>query len=230
MKSIFKLSLIFYLVLSLGVGSIFAAETGAEKSHGSVVTALSQGRIIDAEVDYMFRINDIDILENLSELIVKGRILSNSESVVKNPPKGGISGYTLTKVEIAEVFSGEASVGDIITLVEPYFEALLGDGKTYIITRSGYLPSIIEGEYILFLVKNQGSDPRRNGSYEMYNTIMGRYPVPKQTNIEGSAIISNQEMSLTEDTNTLDYREVFEDVLDKYNKKNKICALGPYST
>ncbi len=221
MRKVFNKSLLIGLVFSTIIGVTTFAKNEREKC---VIpyegTALTEGRIINGEVDLAFLIKDLEELESLSDVVIKGKVLPESNMVLTDTNTEWVTGYTKTKIEVSDVFSGDIKVGDIIEVVEPYYEATI-NGQTYFITMEGYLPSIVGNEYIWLLVKHDETS-EKEGLYGMYNVLMGRYPVfenyvPYSNAKQFSKSISNLDFDVLEETNTTNYRNVYQEVLNKYN-------------
>lgn len=96
--------------------------------------------------------DNINELENDSEFIVVIKVTDDAEEITEFDEDGiPLHGYTLTGVKILEVISGESSsIGDVITIYEPYYYKFLGVQK-YLMTIEDYKPMTINNKYILFL-------------------------------------------------------------------------------
>ena len=121
-------------------------------------------------------------LHSMSDIIIRGRTIENVNQVFYSHSKS--SGYTTTAVEVLEVFKGsELSEGDIFELLESYV-INAENGKKTLAPTNGYLPSEFDAEYIFFLNK---SEDLKN-TYLMPAVFMGRYPVPKQEEIQNGQV------------------------------------------
>ena len=83
--------------------------------------------------------NTLEGLESRSENIVRGRILNDARMVFQfsqfDPTVINI-GHNFVSLEILEVFTGNLSVGEVITIAEPYYII-----DRVLITHANYLPS-----------------------------------------------------------------------------------------
>ena len=224
MKKHIKNAVFFGVVLSaLMMVSAFAysENKGERRIIPYEGTALAEGRIINGEVDYGFLVKDLKELELLSDISIKGKVLPDSYMVLKDSTSGWVSGYTKTKIEVTEVFSGDIKVGDIIEVAEPYYESSI-ESQTYFITNDGYLPSIVEDEYI-WLLEKYDENSERESLYGMFNTYVGRFPASNVSPSQRSGImqfsksVSNSELELLPESNTTLYREIFQEILNRFN-------------
>lgn len=172
--------------------------------------------VLRATVDYDYIIKDIKELENLSEVIVRAEVLPNSENIMFDSSYG----MTKTNIKIKEVYKGNVKKNDIIPIREQYFKRIF-KGKTYIIFDDEYEESEVGREYIFFLRKVQNTDINNNviEIYEMFETTMGRYPVVNnklRSNIDVDNM-DNSEFNLQEGANIDTYKDVFKEVISKYN-------------
>lgn len=118
-------------------------------------------------------------LELWSENIVRGRILNDARMVFQfnsiSQPTVPTMGHNFVSLEILEVFKGDLSVGDIITLAEPY-RIING----VLITPSNYLPSIPYQEYFFFL-SEQRTNPEPADHYGIFwleHDYRSRFHIP----------------------------------------------------
>lgn len=198
----------FIILICLVNVIIFGFSPLEYREDGTVVL-----RTID---DYEYEIKDINELEKLSEVIVKAEVLPNSENIMFDSSYG----ITKTNIEIKEVYKGDVKKNDIIPIKEQYFKRVFKN-KTYIIFDGNYEESEVGREYIFFLRKVQNTDINNNviEIYEMFETNMGRYPVVNnklRSNIDVDNM-DNSEFNLQEGANIDTYKDVFKEVISKYN-------------
>jgi hypothetical protein len=113
-------------------------------------------------------------LERRATNIVRGRIMNDARMVLR--VNGRITtGNNLVSFEIYEVIKGDLSVGDVITISEPYY---IVDRRFF--THSNYMPSIPYQEYIFFLSEQRTapSPPEFVGIFPVIHGDRGRYRVP----------------------------------------------------
>lgn len=159
--------------------------------------------------DYVDPIENFNDLEECSKFIIKATVLPNSKNILLDD----LWGYTKTKLKVNKVYQGDIQEGEIISLSEPYFLFTFTDGKVYQSFSDNYDKSEVGREYIFFLGKYDAED-----LYVLMNGTLGRYPVLKETRGVEPDIdsLSNEDLDLGEyDTTT--YREIYSEVLEKYN-------------
>lgn len=120
--------------------------------------------------------NNINELEKDSELIVKIKVTDNAEKYTE----GGapLNEHTLTDVKILEVISGgtssigDSSIGDVISIYEPYYYYTVFGLQKYLMTVEDYKPLTVNNEYVLFLrnASNVGDNV-----YYMVGNQYGKY-------------------------------------------------------
>lgn len=159
-------------------------------------------------------------LEQWADIVIRGKVVENVEQIYRSP----LTGYTLTSVEITDVYSGEKKVGDLIEIAEDYL--IFNNGvKKVMSSGEGYLPCQIGEEYIFFLKLNDGYSLFKETTYIMHNCIMGRFPVnvsettpaskTKAATITVEAVESS-EVPVAECGNIETYMSLYEQVINKY--------------
>jgi len=127
-----------------------------------------------------------------TENIVRGRILNDARMVLQFSqfrPDEIIMGHIFVSLEILEVFKGNLSVGDVITLAESYYIA-----DSVLITHANYLPSIPYQEYFFFL-SGQRTNPEPEefaGIFWTMHDYRSRFPVP-DSRADMSRLLNNVE-------------------------------------
>ena len=176
---------------------------------------------VPALASYYNMPNDIIDLETASDTVILARVLPNSVNVVEKLPDGTYApGYTRTELEVLQVFAGDVTIGDLLTITESYciIETL---SEKQIHHRSNYGPSIVGQEYIFFLKKHTDDGSEFFGMYTPFGIDRGRYPVFKEllssdpSNYRSVNDYTNRELNLG-DENSAVYREIFKDVVDQY--------------
>lgn len=171
--------------------------------------------------------NNLLQLEDRAYIIVKATILPNSKNIIDNEDNLSIPiGHTKTNIKINEVYKGNLEVNDIITISEPYFNAIIpkelklnsdeiSDGTEYTIAYGNYAPSIVNKEYLFFLsemVNNEKSI--YNETYYIIGGDIGKYITENEVFKE-----TNQNLNIGNLDNKY-YIDFFKQVKEKYNIEN----------
>lgn len=162
--------------------------------------------------------DSFDELQNGSDLIIKATILTDKENKLDVLDDGSvIFGYTITQLQVEDVYYGATSINDIIKITEEYYVTDLPIGKT-INTQGNYLPAKVGNQYIFFL-KKYHDDTRYKGMYFPIDLENGKYLINDKTKkISAINNLSNKELEIgTRDATK--YKEFFIKVLEKYSKK-----------
>lgn len=181
-------------------------------SHFSVFAsedALNEYPVIRSVTDYAYPVENFNDLENPSNTIIKATVLPDNENIMLDD----IWGYTKTKLKVNKVYQGDMEEGAIIYLREPYYHLVYVDGDEFDVFENNYDKCEVDREYIFFLGKYNDID-----LYGLINGELGRYPVLKETRGITPDIdsLSNEDLDLWKDDTTT-YREVYSEVLEKYN-------------
>lgn len=125
--------------------------------------------------------SNMNELENDSELIVKIQVTNNAEENKEiNEGKTPLKEHTLTEIKVLEVISGDkSSIGDVITVYEPYYYYSAFGLQKYLMTVEDYKPLTINNEYVLFLrsASNEGDNV-----YYLVGNQYGKY-IAKDVNL-----------------------------------------------
>jgi len=131
----------------------------------------------------------LDGLESRATHIVRGRVKDDAQMTLRHDndfrPEVVTGGSNLVSFEIYDVFQGYLNVGDIITIIEPYW---IENGTLY--TIFNYMPSIPNEEYIFFLSAQRTQiDPEElYGAFPVIHGDRGRYRVPSASGIQQADI------------------------------------------
>ena len=168
-----------------------------------------EAKRVKAYIDYDAEITQISQVEEKADFIIKATILNDSKNVIT----GEVMGYTKTKLKVNKVYSGDMQEGINIYLSEPYYTITHSDGTLSEIFDDNYDKCEVGKEYIFFISKFENEN-----LYGLRYGIMGRYPVLKETRGVKPDIdsLSNEDLDLWKDDTTT-YREVYSEVLEKYN-------------
>lgn len=161
---------------------------------------------------------NFDKLEEVSELIVRARVLSGKENILVDVPKDQgdiLYGYTVTKIEILQSFKGEVA-GTPVSITEEYYTTQNMAGTT-IWTQGNYLPAKEGGEYIFFL-KAYEPGSKYEGMYFPVDLERGKYVVgiPDTFVPEKRGNVSAEILELKGDKDIMEYWKWYEQVAGKY--------------
>ena len=181
-------------------------------SHFSVFAneeAPNEYPIIRSVTDYAYPVENFNDLDNPSNIIIKATVLPDSENIMLDD----IWGYTKTKLKVNKVYQGDIEEETIIYLREPYYHLVYVDGDEFDVFENNYDKCEVDREYIFFLGRYIGTD-----LYGLANGELGRYPVLKETRGITPDVdsLSNEDLDLGENDTTM-YREIYNEVLKKYN-------------
>lgn len=190
MKGLKLLPVLFVLVALIGCSGVKVHELNSE-------------RVILAQ--------DFGQLEDISDLILKAIVLPDKETVLETDQNGSVLfGYTLTRLEVTEVFTGDISVGGVVVITEEYWQ----EGSD-VYTQANYLPAKEGNEYVFFL-KLYGEDTRYRNMYFPIDLEKGKYTL--NASLISSASLdsfSNAQLEVGAKTGS-DYREWYKQVIEKY--------------
>lgn len=160
-------------------------------------------------------------LEAVSDLIIKATILPEKENKLDVTEKGiPYFGYTLTKIRIDDVYYGNVSKDDILTITEEYYITDAPIGKL-IHTQENYMPAKIGQQYIFFLVKYP-YDTRYKDMYFPLELEKGKYLISDKTKDAFTInALSNKELEVGKKDST-EYKKWFKKVIEKYVKRNRL--------
>lgn len=173
----------------------------------------------------LYYAGNISDLENGSDAVVLTRVLPGSVNIIPTP---SASGYTLTELEVLQVFEGDVKVGSVLTITEEYYTIETLTEKQIRHTEN-YGPSTTDQEYLFFLKKYNDSTPEFSDMYFPYCVEKGRYPVFKELLSNDLSIsrsiddYANFELNLGFENSAV-YRDIFEDVKENYF--NKIISIN----
>lgn len=189
------LSIAFIAVVAI---IVFAIRINNSADSGNV-------ELVRYTADNMYDIRDLDTLEDLSEVIIKG-VVRETEN---KPTTETFMGRTYSQVEITEVYAGDVTAGDTIKVTESYYyDTENGVEQLYVF--NDYLPCIKDEEYIFFL---RYSTDDTDEEYYITGIERGRFSPDPITQIDGRSISPSTHV-LLEDTTA--YGSLRQEVLDKY--------------
>lgn len=89
-------------------------------------------------------------LQNVSDIVVKATVIPGKENKLITADDGTVVfGYTITQLNVTEVFKGNINEDYPINITEEYY-TLSGNGNE-VYTQGNYMPAQESGEYIFFL-------------------------------------------------------------------------------
>lgn len=158
----------------------------------------------------------LDGLESRATHIVRGRIGNDARIVYQHSdpydPSRITRGDNTVSLEIFEVIAGNLTVGETISILEPYY---IIDGVFF--TFADYMPSTAYQEYIFFLSAQLGDRFPENlrGRFPVVNDERGRFPVLNDTraDIQG---FSSADLGLGTYANAELYMRLWQEVIDAY--------------
>lgn len=154
-----------------------------------------------------------DDLETVSDMIIKATVIPGKENKTIEA-EGGIIvfGYTVTQLNISEVFKGEITEGETITITEEYYT--LAGKNNVIYTQGNYMPAKENGEYIFFLKAYDAISPY-TGMYFPVDLEYGKYSVNLAGGMAAPASASTAELEIiSSDTKYVEFAtKVIEDYL-----------------
>ena len=216
-------------ILCVGLlGCIALVGNETPETDEEIISTSKKVTYVYMQASYAFFPNDLDDLEMNSDVIVLARVLPGSVNVMlTTPEERGDLGFTRTELELLQIFSGDLAVGEILTVVEPYF-VVETDYEIQVRYFANYRPSTPNQEYIFFLTKYDGDFPKYIGTYNILGLHGGRFPVlsglmtPATALDERSGVSSrsvedftNLELNLGHGNSTA-YRRIFEEVIERY--------------
>lgn len=116
-----------------------------------------------------------DDLELVSDIIVKATVVPGKENKIIEADDGTtVFGYTVTQLNISEVFKGDVINGETITITEEYYT--LANQNNVVYTQGNYMPAQENCEYIFFL-KAYDTTSTYAGMYFPVDLEYGKYSV-----------------------------------------------------
>lgn len=114
-------------------------------------------------------------LQNVSDIVVKATVIPGKENKLITADDGTVVfGYTITQLNVTEVFKGNINEDDPINITEEYY-TLSGNGNE-VYTQGNYMPAQESGEYIFFLKAYDSTSPYA-GMYFPVDLEYGKYSV-----------------------------------------------------
>lgn len=114
-------------------------------------------------------------LQNVSDIVVKATVIPGKENKLITADDGTVVfGYTITQLNVTEVFKGNINGDYPINITEEYY-TLSGNGNE-VYTQGNYMPAQESGEYIFFLKAYDSTSPYA-GMYFPVDLEYGKYSV-----------------------------------------------------
>lgn len=114
-------------------------------------------------------------LQNVSDIVVKATVVPGKENKLITADDGTVVfGYTITQLNVTEVFKGNINEDYPINITEEYY-TLSGNGNE-VYTQGNYMPAQESGEYIFFLKAYDSTSPYA-GMYFPVDLEYGKYSV-----------------------------------------------------
>ena len=114
-------------------------------------------------------------LQNVSDIVVKATVIPGKENKLITADDGTVVfGYTITQLNVTEVFKGNINEDYPINITEEYY-TLSGNGNE-VYTQGNYMPAQESGEYIFFLIAYVSTSPYA-GMYFPVDLEYGKYSV-----------------------------------------------------
>ena len=114
-------------------------------------------------------------LQNVSDIVVKSTVIPGKENKLITADDGTVVfGYTITQLNVTEVFKGNINEDYPINITEEYY-TLSGNGNE-VYTQGNYMPAQESGEYIFFLKAYDSTSPYA-GMYFPVDLEYGKYSV-----------------------------------------------------
>lgn len=114
-------------------------------------------------------------LQNVSDIVVKATVIPGKENKLITADDGTVVfGYTITQLNVTEVFKGNINEDYPININEEYY-TLSGNGNE-VYTQGNYMPAQESGEYIFFLKAYDSTSPYA-GMYFPVDLEYGKYSV-----------------------------------------------------
>ena len=113
--------------------------------------------------------------QNVSDIVVKATVIPGKENKLITADDGTVVfGYTITQLNVTEVFKGNINEDYPINITEEYY-TLSGNGNE-VYTQGNYMPAQESGEYIFFLKAYDSTSPYA-GMYFPVDLEYGKYSV-----------------------------------------------------
>lgn len=130
-------------------------------------------------------------LQNVSDIVVKATVIPGKENKLITADDGTVVfGYTITQLNVTEVFKGNINEDYPINITEEYY-TLSGNGNE-VYTQGNYMPAQESGEYIFFLKAYDSTSPYA-GMYFPVDLEYGKYSVDLAETFTTPAIASAAE-------------------------------------
>lgn len=186
-------------------------------SYANEVEMFNNKPVVRGIVEWDMDITNLEELEENSELIIRGVIQNEKESLVGSD----YTGYIHTNVLVTEVLKGDENlVNNTISFSEQYFETEI-DGVSKYVMYDNYSPAITGREYILFLKSYKGDYEAYNGVYLLVYGEKGKYIVNENSDKtravsdDAAEELTNEELNIGPYGSEV-YRSIYNEVMEKY--------------
>lgn len=132
---------------------------------------------------YKYNFENESQIAKLADAIVEIKPLRMSKQVIESYTESApCFGFFITKVKIMKVYkSTQLKENQIINFIEPYYAYTNpGSYTKFILTVENYKPMEKGRNYIVFVNKFDGDDPKRFGGYEPIRAEYGKYLINKK--------------------------------------------------
>lgn len=177
--------------------------------------------------------SNLDEYEVEVDCIVKGILSGDSEEVLRESDinlgngkttKFVTGGWTITSLQITEVFKGDLKAGDTIRLDEPYWVEDRDEGPVVFIDESypnDYVPAEKGKEYLFFLIHQDESRGKFADTYAVNSRVYNHFPViSSKTRSVGTDLLTQNMTELETEILGGDetYLDFYQQAVDKYMK------------
>lgn len=165
------------------------------------------------QADRIIRAESFDQLIDVSDLIIRAEVLQGKETVLRTTEDGLVHfGYTVTQLQVRDVFQGNVNIDDIVVITEEYYL----DGKI-IWTQGNYLPAREGKSYIFFLKKYSDLTKEYSGKYYPIDLERGKYSLDSEIldNIESIDRLTNKQLEIWENPDK-EYRDWYQKVMRQF--------------
>lgn len=177
---------------------------------------IAPAQLINIHTEQAITINCLDDLEQNCDIIVRARVLDGAEErkTIDKADSEAIFGYTITPIEIIDVYRGDIKIKTKLKITEEYWTRKYPNGKKQIVAIENYKPCKQNNEYIFFLKKYINGDCK--GMYFPLGVEKGKYLVNniirRDTDINS---LENDDMEIGS-FNGNDYKKILSEVINKY--------------
>lgn len=220
MKKFYKIQNYNLLLISLLILIVLISATSCSKENEYDFANMETRHV---EAFRKLRIKDITELAEVSDIIVRAKVLDGRENSLVYSEKTGhvIIGYNITNIKIKDILKGEED-RNIISLAEEYWITTSRNGKEIFNTFEGYEPLETNKEYILYLIRINrdvsAGDINYKDKYFIVDLDTGKYPYIKDYNEETVDGLTRDDLSIGKETKETKYKQEYKYILDECKK------------